>query len=207
MKKFLAIAVSAMLMAACTYKSDVVWQRTPENLASMNVELIRNSAAAALFVLYDIDVQHKDTILTASFDTLVTSESYYQRFGASVVEMDIQRSADSTLTFTSTGTGYITFAGTIRMTGRNKEKYPTFSVSYNGLYDEDNGYTASFSSTKLDYSLETVPSYIEGYGYSNALTLLCYGEAVMKTFLDGSPLDNVTTVFKGDEIELGDSAD
>ena len=207
MKKILAIAVSAMLIAACTYKSDVVWQRTSENLASMNVELIRNSTVAALFVLYDIDVQHKDTILTAAFDTLVTSESFYQRFGSSAVEMDIQRTADSTLAFTSTGTGYMSFAGTIRMTGRNKEKYPTFSVSYNGLYDEDNGYTASFSSSKLDYSLETVPTYIDGYGYSNVLTLLCYGEAVLKTFLNGNPLDNVTTIFKGDGIDFGDNAD
>ena len=192
--------MSAALLAACTYKSNLVSDRTPANLANLNVELIRNSCAAAVIVLYDIDKQHKDTILTALFDTLVTTEGYYERFGSYAGEMDIKLTADSTLTFSSTGTGYLSFVGTIRMTGRNKEKYPTFSVNYDGIYDEDNGYTASFSSSKLDYSLETVSGYLDGYGYSNMLTLLCYGDAVLKTFLNGSPLDSVTTTFKGDEI-------
>lgn len=200
MKKIITIALAAALLASCTYSSDMVSQRTPANLANLNIELLNSSATAAVLVLLDLDMQAKDTILTAGFDTLMTSETYYNRFGSSASEMEIQLVADSTWTFASTGTGALSFAGNIRMTGRNDEKYATFQSDYIGVYDEGNGFTADFSSAKLEFSLQTSMIYVEGYGYTPKLMLFCYGDAILKTYNNSTLLDNVTTTFKGDEI-------
>ena len=200
MKKIIAIALFAIMMAACTYKSDFVSNKTPVNLANLNVELINYSATAAVLTLLDLDMQNKDTILTAGFDTLLSAETYYNRFGSQACEMDIQLIADSTWSFTSTGTGMISFIGTLHMTGRNTEKYATFNADYNGMYDENNGFSADFSSAKLEFSLLPSLTYAEGYGYVSQLKLFCYGDAVLKTYLNTAPLDNVTTTFKGDEL-------
>lgn len=187
-------------MAACTYSSEVPSNRTPSNLANLNLELLNNSAIAAALVLVDLDIQHKDTILTAGFDTLVTSDAFAGRFGYSIPEMDIQQMADSTWTFASTGGEALSFIGNIVMTGRNEEKFADLRSSFNGLYDEGNGFTADFSSTKLEFSLRTTPVYMEGFGISMQRKLHCYGDAVLKTYLNSTPLDNVTTTFNGADI-------
>jgi len=90
MKKVFIIAAAAIVLAACTYKSEYSSNRTPANLASLNVELLNNSGIAAALTLVDIDIQHKDTILTAGFDTLITPEAFAERFGYSITEMDRQ---------------------------------------------------------------------------------------------------------------------
>lgn len=200
MKKIIAIALFAIMMAACTYKSSFVSNKTPVNLANLNLELINYTATAAVLTLLDLDMQNKDTILTAGFDTLLSAETYYNRFGSKACEMDIQLIADSTWSFSSTGAGMISVLGTLHMTGRNTDKYATFNADYNGMYDESNGFSADFSSSKLEYSLQPGYAYVEGYGYVSQLKLYCYGDALLKTYLNTVPLDNVTTTFKGDEI-------
>ena len=200
MKKIIIIAMAAICMAACTYKSDIVSQRTPANLASLNVELINNTVGAAILTLMDADLEKKDTILAATYDTLLTSEAYYNRFGASACEMQIQHVADSTWSFSSTGSGSVSFLGTILMSGRNKEGYPILDADYDGFYDEGDGFSADFSSAKLEYTLQTVPNYVQGYGYVSQLTILCYGTAALKTYLNNAPLDSVTTTFDGQDI-------
>lgn len=201
MKKYIIIAMAAILMAACTYKSDIVSQKTPANLASLNVELINNTVGAAVLTLMDADLEKKDTILTATYDTLLTSEAYYNRFGSYACEMQIQHIADSTWSFSSTGTGSVTFLGTIFMSGRNKEGYPILGADYDGFYDEGDGYSADFSSAKLEYTLETTPVFVQGYGYVYQLTILCYGTAALKTYLNNAPLDSITTTFDGQDIK------
>lgn len=200
MKKVFIIAAAAIVLAACTYKSEYSSNRTPANLASLNVELLNNSGIAAALTLVDIDIQHKDTILTAGFDTLITPEAFAERFGYSITEMDIQRTADSTWSFTSTGTGAVSFAGTIVMTGRNEEKFANLRSVFTGLYDEGNGFTAEFSSSKLEFSLRTIPVMMEGLGYTTQRRLLCFGDVMLKTYMDSQLLDSVTTTFKGDDL-------
>ena len=200
MKRVFVIALTAIILASCTFKSAIVSNRTPDNLTSLHVDLLNSSINAVALVLSDIDIQYKDTILTAGFDTLITSEAFYNRFGSSICEMDITRSADSAWTVSSTGTGMLAFTGAIRMTGRNEEKYPVFTSNYNGIYDEGDGFTAEFNSSKLDFTLRTSQEYVEGYGIVTRLKLNCYGNAIMKTYLDSAPLDNVTTTFDGGKI-------
>lgn len=201
MKKFILIAVSAISMAACTYSSDIASQRTPANLSKLNVELINNTVGAAVLTLMDADLAKKDTILSADFDTLLTSEAFYKRFESSACEMSIQHIADSTWSFSGTGTGSVSFLGTIFMSGRNKEGYPILNADYDGSYDEGDGYSADFFSAKLEYTLETAPVFIEGYGYVSQLTLMCHGTAMLKTYRNFVPLDSVTTTFDGKDIK------
>ena len=201
MKKFIIIAMAAISMAACTYKSDIVSQRTPANLATLNVELINNTVGAAILTLIDSDLAKKDTILAATYDTLLTSEAYYNRFGSSACEMQIQHVADSTWSFSRTGTVSVSFLGTIFMSGRNKEGYPILDADYNGFYDEGDGFSADFSSAKLEYTLQPIPKFVQGYGYVSQLTIMCYGTAALKTYLNNAPLDSVTTTFDGQDIK------
>ncbi|MBP5720224.1 MAG: hypothetical protein J6W82_04075 [Bacteroidales bacterium] len=200
MKKLFLAATAAIILASCTYESTIVSNRTPANLAALNIELINNSVSAATITLSDLDMQCKDTILTAAFDTLITAEAYYNRFGAAATEMDVQLVADSTWTFASTGTGAVAFSGIIKMTGRNDEKYPVFDASYTGAYDEGNGFTADFSSAKLTLTIKTSQEYVEGYGIASRLMLHCYGDAQMKTYRNSQNLDSVTTTFNGDKV-------
>ena len=200
MKKYFVLATAVIMMASCTYESSIVCKRTPANLAGLNIELLNNSITAAVLTLSDLDIQCKDTILTAGFDTLINSETYYNRFGSTASEMEVMLVADSTWSVSSTGTGMLSFTGNIKMTGRNDEKYPVFDASYVGAYDEGNGFTADFSSAKLTMSLKTSQEYIKGYGFSSRLVLFCYGEGLMKTYQNSQNLDSVTTTFQGDKV-------
>ena len=201
MKKFLFILMIAALAASCTYKSDYPTMRTKDNLAYLSNSIVNSSATAAALVLCDVDGSKLDYILSASFDTLITADAFSDRFGYAASEMSITLSDDSTWTFTSTGTGVLSFIGSMHMTGRASDKSPLLSADYTGLYDEGNGFTADFSSPLLKYYWEYVPTYYEGYGYYNQFTLMRSGDAYMTTYHNTIKLDDFKATYKGTEID------
>ncbi|MBR5703054.1 MAG: hypothetical protein IKX45_02250 [Bacteroidales bacterium] len=202
MKKSLFVLMLAILAASCTYKSTVVSQRTPDNLAYLNNEIINSTITAATLVLSDIDGNKLDYILSASFDTLITSDAYKERFSASAAEMSITLVADSTWAVTSTGTGSLSFIADIYMTGRKEsDKSPLFSTDYNGYYDEGNGFSAEFVSPLLKYYWTYVPTYYEGFGYYNILTLMCEGDTYLTTYLNMVKLDSFKATYDASGIK------
>ena len=201
MKKIILVLMIAALAASCTYKSDYPSLKTKDNLAYFSNSLVNSSVTAAVLVLCDVDGNDLDTILTASFDTLVTEEAFKDRFGYAATEMTITLTADSTWTFTSTGTGVLSFSGTLHMTGRAEDKSPLLSAAYNGVYDEGNGFTADFNSTLLKFYWGYIATYYEGYGYYNQFTLMREGEAYTTTYQNAVKLDDLKLTYKGAEIE------
>lgn len=201
MKKFLSILMIAAVAASCTYKSNDPSRRTTDNLAFLNNSIINSTITAATLVLSDADGSNLDCILSASFDTLVTTDAFKNRFDYSASEMTITLSADSTWTFTSTGTGVLSFIGTLHMTGRNKDdKSPCFSAGFTGLYDEGNGFTAEFGSPLLKLYWTYVPTFYEGYGYYSQFTLLREGETYLTTYYNATKLDDFTCTYKGTDV-------
>ena len=201
MKKIISIMMIAALAASCTYKSDDPSMRTPDNLAYLCNSLVNSSVTAAVLVLCDTDDDNIDCILSAPFDTLVTADAFKDRFGYVASEMNITLTADSTWTFASNGTGQLAFSGTLRMTGRATDKSPLISATYNGVYDEGNGFTADFSSPNIDFNWEYVPSYYEGYGYYNQYTLMRKGKAYLTTYNNSVKLDDFNLSYEKSEIK------
>ena len=116
--------------------------------------------------------------------------------------MAITLTADSTWTATSTGTGSLSFIASIHMTGRNEsDKLPIFSTDYNGLYDEGNGFSADFSSTQFKFSWAYVPTYYEGYGYINQLTLQREGDTFLTTYHNMVKLDDFKATYDASGIK------
>lgn len=202
MKKILLISALAAVLSSCTYNSEYGKSRTPENLTGLATAIANSSVFAAATVLSDIDKNYKDTILTAGFDTLVTSEAYFNRFGTNCTEMQIQASTDSAWTFISTGTGSLSFVGNLKMTGRSSsDKTARFCADITALYDEENGFTAELTSSKLDFVWGNVPVYYESIGFFNQYTLLVYGDAIISTYKNFELLDNLTVHYKGSEYD------
>ena len=201
MKKIISIMMIAALAASCSYKSDSPSMRTKDNLAYFSNSIVNSSATAAVLVLCDTDGNALDSILSASFDTLVTADAFKERFGYAASEMTITLTADSTWTFASTGTGVLSFIGTLHMTGRAEDKSPYLDAEYNGLYDEGNGFNASFNSTLLKYYWGYVPTYYEGYGYYNQFTLMREGDTYLTTYQNTIKLDDLKLTYKGSETE------
>ena len=201
MKKFLFILIIAGIAASCTYSSDAPSMKTPDNLAYFSNSIVNSSVSAAVLVLCDADGDNLDSILSAPFDTLVTADAFKERFGYTASEMTITLTADSTWTFASTGTGVLSFIGTLHMTGRAEDKSPYLSAEYNGLYDEGNGFNASFNSTLLKYYWGYVATYYEGYGYYNQFTMMREGDAYLTTYQNAMKLDDFKLTYKGAETE------
>ena len=201
MKKIISVLIIAALAASCTYDSDNPSMRTPDNLAYLSNTLVNSSVTAAVLVLCDADDDDLDRILTAPFDTLVTPDAFKDRFGYAPSEMSITLTADSTWTFSSTGTGILAFNGTLHMTGRATDKSPLISAAYNGFYDEGNGFTANFNSTLIKFYWGYVPTYYEGYGYYNQFTLMREGEAHMTTYQNATKLDDFKITYNGSDLK------
>lgn len=200
MKKYLIVMAIAAIAASCTYDSGIPSRRTPDNLAFIHSQLLSSSVTAAVLVLSDTDGSKTDYILKPAFDTLVTKDAFKEVFGLQVNDMSITLTADSTWTFTSADASSISFTGTLKLAGRDKNKALILNATYAGVYDEGNGFSADFGSDNLKHYWENMPVYYQGYGYFNQLTLMREGEAYLTTWKGTSKLDELKLTYKGSEV-------
>jgi len=211
MKKIFTIILMAVMAASCTFDDSMGSNRSDYSLAQFNTNLLACSANSVVAFLTTVDSINPDSILASDFDsTMVVTENYdYEaaHYG-NICEISVLRTAeDSTWTFSSVSDASLDFVGTVKMEGRNSNRFPIFSVEYSGKYDEGNGYTADFRSIEPVLFYWTVRDIYNIY-YNDVANMnwVLYrkGKVEMITYLNNKQLDTSIVTYDGENVIYSD---